>query len=187
MRIPDWLGHLRRDRRGLPVPYVNRWGTAEDPARAVVQYDPLVGGNAAFYLDAGETVPDFTRQNIQRQRRCMLLGECQVCGRPIPWRRRHLVVSSISTSTVQSPGPMRGRLVVGEPWLDLRCAEFAVTRCPELIRRGRGDDLTVISVTSRADVQTVVKTGALDGHPETWETPVALFVELAVKLPVAAG
>ena len=24
--IPPWLSHLRTDRRGLPVPWVNRWG-----------------------------------------------------------------------------------------------------------------------------------------------------------------
>lgn len=186
MKVPDWLSHLRRDRYGRPIPTVNRWGKVEDQAKAFVQFDPAVGMDAAFYFDGDETEPDFTRQSMQRQRRCMVLGECQICGRQIPWARRHLVFSSVSTSTVQSPGPAQGRLVVEEPWLDRRCAEFAIDKCPELIRRGRGEDLDLVAVTDKRDVQQIVKTGAVDGHPQTWYRPVALWVALAVKLPAAA-
>jgi hypothetical protein len=181
VKVPDWLDHLRRDRYGRPIPQVNRWGLVEKLELAQVQFDPLVGGNAAFYFDAGETEPDFTRQNVHRQRRSVITGECQVCGRQVPWKRRHLVISSVSTSTVQSRGPMLGRLVVSEPWMDARCAEFAITKCPELIRRSRGEDLTLISVTSPTDVDIVFKVGAVEGHPHTWQTPVVLQAEICVK------
>jgi len=181
VKVPSWLGHLRTDRFGRPVPIVNRWGKGEDPSRVAIQFDRHVGRNAIFYFDAGEPEPDFTMQNMQRQRRCMVLGECQICGRPVPWRRRHLVLSSVSTRLMTSPGPARGTLTVTEPWLDRRCAEFAIEKCPALIRRGRDEDLDLVQVTSRFDVQLVLTQEAVDGFPDTWETPVVGFVELSLR------
>lgn len=183
MRVPDWLGHLRTDARGRPVPFVNRWGLDEKPALTGIQFDPNVGGNAVFYFDAEEAEPNFKAQSMQRQRRCMVLGECQVCGRPVPWRRRHLVISTVSTGTVSSPGPLKGSISVGEPWLDRRCAEFAMKYCPALLRRAHGEDLDLVSVTSKHDVQMIIKAGAVDGYPETWKEPVAMWVEIVLKVP----
>ena len=186
MRAPDWLSHLRTDQRGRPVPFVNRWGKTEDPTRVGIQFDPLVGGDAAFYFDAGETEPDFTSQSMQRQRRCMLLGECQVCGRPVPWRRRRLVISSVSVGVVQSRGPRQGAVTVNEPWLDERCAKFAMRYCPALIRRGQDEDLSLIEVTSKHDVELIVKVASIDGFPETKQRPVVTWVDVAVKTLVVA-
>lgn len=62
MRIPSFLTHLRTDRRGIPVPYVNRWGKQENPELLVIQFDPLVSDRAVFYLDVDEPEPDFTAQ-----------------------------------------------------------------------------------------------------------------------------
>jgi hypothetical protein len=109
-----WLSHLRRDRRGLPVPYVNRWGS-EDLHRVTIAYDPHVRQRAAFLDDSQETVPDFTAQNMGRQRRCMVAGLCQVCARPVPWSRRNLVIAPNSVEQIT----VGNRLVsvVFEPWL----------------------------------------------------------------------
>jgi hypothetical protein len=187
VKLPDWLSHLRTDRRGRPVPFVNRWGTVEDRSKVAVQFDPLVGMDAAFYFDAGEQEPDFTAQSMQRQRRCMVLGECQVCGRPVPWSRRHLVISSVSTGVITSKGPRQGAMKVVEPWLDRRCAEFAIRYCPALIRRGRAEDLTLIEVTSKNDVELVITRGWIEGFPQTKAAPVAIWAELVLRQPVLAA
>ena len=118
----DWLAHLRTDRRGLPVPYVNVWGDeARLPVR--VEHDVNVRARAVFTDDSGQTVPDFTRQCMQRQRECVVQGLCQVCARPVPWSRRFLVVSSISVEQIELPGGQAP--VVTEPWLCGWCAGIA--------------------------------------------------------------
>lgn len=162
MKIQDWLGHLRTDRRGIPVPYLNRWGP-ERPDQLSIRVDPVVHQLAVFQDDADEPDPDFTAQNMQRQRECMMRGLCQVCARPVPWRRRLLVVSSMSTSVVdvQGVGPA---VVVTEPWLDQRCAGFALNHCPALIRRKHGDDLTLLVVDTRPKL--IVSNGWVEGPLE---------------------
>ncbi len=174
-----WLSHLRRDRRGLPVPFVNRWG-AEDTARLSVGFDRFVGQRAVFLDDSNEPEPDFQHANMGRQRQCMAAGLCQVCGRPVPWSRRNLVVSAASVEWV----PLGGRQVpvVFEPWLDDRCAEIATKWCPALIRRRHGDDLTVLPVRSERGAQLVVSTGWVEGHleAETRAAPVAMWVKVTL-------
>lgn len=171
-----WLSHLRRDRRGLAVPYVNLWGE-ETPDRIHVAHDPNVGQRAAFLDDADAEVPDFTRQNMGRQRRCMALGLCQVCERPVPWSRRNVVISGVSVEWVPVAGQIRP--VIFEPWLDDRCAEIATRWCPALIRRHHGDDLTVLPVR-QGDVQLVVSTGWVEGQPDTRTDMVAMWVKVAL-------
>lgn len=176
--VPDFFAHLRRDARGLPVPYVNVWG-AEDVARMSVAFDRFVQRDAAFIDDTNETVPDFTRQHMGRQRRCMVEGLCQVCARKVPWSRRFLIVSSVSVRTIDVEG--RRRNVITEPWLDERCARFAITHCPALIRRRRDDDLWLTQVHQR-ECQLSVSTGWLDDFPDTLVNPVAMWVN--ILLPV---
>lgn len=161
--IPDFLSHLRTDRRGLPVPYVNRWG-AESVDRLEIRFDPHVGQIALFDNDQDELEPDFTAQNMQRQREVMALGLCQVCRRHIPWSRRFVVVSSMSAEEILLHG--RRVVVVTEPWLDERCARFAIEKCPGLIRRTRGDDLELVRVRRQRDAQLVVSRGWAEGHLE---------------------
>lgn len=176
-----WLGHLRRDRRGLPVPYVNRWGP-EDTARMEIRHDPHAQGRAVFLDDSAETEPDFTRQNMGRQRECMALGLCQVCARPVPWSRRNLVVAALSVEWVYLPEYRAEVPVVFEPWLDDRCAEIAVSWCPALIRRQRSEELTVIKIRSRRDVALVASRGWVEGHlaEETQADQAVIWLKLAV-------
>jgi hypothetical protein len=176
-----WLAHLRRDRRGLPVPYINLWGV-EDPARFSVRHDPHVLAQAVFLDDAGETEPDFKRQNVGRQRECMAAGLCQVCARTVPWSRRNLVLApeSVKWVSLHQGGPELP--VVVEPWLDDRCADIAVNWCPALIRRRRDEELTIVKVRSRREVELVVSYGWAEGHLETQTKAGSVAMWLKVAL-----
>jgi hypothetical protein len=178
--ITERLAHLRTDRRGIPVPYVNLWGE-EDPARLRIAHDPHVGRPGVFLDDADQTVPDFTRQHMGRQRECMAAGLCQVCGRPVPWSRRFLVVAPMSTERIELGG-RKDVPVVYEPWLDERCAQFATTRCPALIRRREDEDFHLVPATSRRQVVLVVSTGWLEGPLEAQSRRVkpAMWVKAAL-------
>jgi hypothetical protein len=186
-KAQQWLGHRPTDRRGLPIPYINRWGPETD-AGTHIRFDPSVGMPAYFHDDVGDTV-DFTRQSFQRQRECMVLGRCQVCARQVPWSRRFVPVSSVTTAFVTLPGIRRPVGLVSEPWLDERCAEIAARWCPELIRRSH-DDLLIHPVTRSADVQLLTSVGWLDGEREavTRADPPAMWVKLAlVNLELRQG
>lgn len=153
-----WLGHLRRDRRGIPVPWINRWGP-ESVEATEIRYDPHAGQLALFHDDHGE-VPDFTAQNMGRQRQAVACGLCQVCGRPVPWSRRFLVLSRISAEHVTAAG--RVMLAISEPWLDQRCALLATTTCPALIRLKSTEEIQLLAVTAKRQVERVLSVGALD-------------------------
>ena len=191
--VPEFLAHLRRDRRGLPVPYVNRWGKEEIPERIYIEHDRGCGQPGVFYRDDDLDVPDFTAQNMGRQRECMTAGLCQVCGRFVPWSRRFLVVAALSVETIQLGG--RRVAVVFEPWLDQRCAEFAIEQCPALIRRTREEQLTLVPVTSKREVQLIVSTGWVEGpcEAESRRVQPAMWAKLAltgvryVRRPATSG
>lgn len=174
-----WLSHLRRDRRGLPVPYINAWAPEEE-GRMRIAYDRHAERRAMFLDDADGTEPDFTRQNMGRQRECMDGGRCQVCHRQVPWSRRRLVVSDVSVKweVVDELGGRRVP-VIHEPWLDERCAAIATAWCPALTRRERAGDLLLVPVTSKRDVQLVLSVGALTGplEAETRADPVGMWVK----------
>jgi hypothetical protein len=159
-----WLNHLRRDRRGICVPWINAWG-GEDLARARIVWDRHIPGWALTMDDDPDGAPDFTRQHMGRQRQAVLEGLCQVCARPVPWSRRRLVLAALSMEVVTVNGG--GRVpVVTEPWLCQRCAEFAVTVCPALIRRTREEELHIVTVTSKRQVRIVTSVGYVDGPLE---------------------
>lgn len=164
MKAPDWLAHLRTDERGRPVPYVNRWGD-EDADRLSLRYDPHVNGTAVFLDDSRELVPDFTAQSMQRQRECIFTGRCQVCGRRIESGVLWLPVSTMSVRSVVIEGHGE-RVVVTEPWLDERCADFATSTCPALIRRAAVDDLRLFPVRSQREVMASCSRGWIEGPLE---------------------
>jgi hypothetical protein len=183
-QVPSWLSHLRTDRRGIPVPWINLWGPEGDTERLSIRHDRHVGRPAVFYDDAGQTVPDFTRQHMARQREAMVTGLCQVCGRLVPSSRRFLVFADLSTDLVHVEG-VGDVPVVTEPWLDERCARFAVTACPALIRRSRGDRLRLYQVRAR-DVTLILSVGSVDGplEAESLRVMPVLWVKAAVKRAV---
>jgi hypothetical protein len=163
VKPPPFLSHLRTDSRGRPVPYINLWGD-EDVSRMSIEHDPHVGRAAVFVDDSEQAEPDFFRQNMQRQRECMVAGLCQVCARPVPWSRRFLVLSNISVQhIVLNRQPV---VAFTEPWLDERCATFAIERCPGLIRRQRAADISLVSVTSKRQCVLTISTGTVDGPLE---------------------
>lgn len=158
--IPPFLRHLRVDRRGIPVPYINLWG-GHDVERMFVRRDRTVGRRAVFIDDSRETVPDFTSQNFQRQRECMTRSLCQVCGRQVYLHARHLVIAPLSVEHIE----LRGRRVpvVYEPWLHEHCGRFAIDKCPALIRRRRDEKLVLMAIPNPRDVQLVTSVGYVDG------------------------
>lgn len=163
MRAPEFLSHLRTDDRGRPVPYINLWGV-EDVARMSIRHDVHIDMPAVFLDDSDQAIPDFFRQNMQRQRECMAMGLCQVCGRFVNWPDRLLVVSRISTQPIVLNGEVV--TVFTEPWLDVNCADFALRKCPGLIRRKTAKDLSLVAVTSPDQCQLTISTGWLDGPLE---------------------
>jgi hypothetical protein len=163
MQAPAHLDHLRRDSRGRPVPWINLWG-AEDTARMSIRPDPHCAGQPAVYLDdSQETEPDFTRQNMQRQREAVARGLCQVCGRRFGWPKL-LIWSSISVRTVDVDGT--ACVVIAEPWLDTQCADFALSKCPGLIRRRTAKDIQLVIIDSIDQVKLTISNGWIDGPLE---------------------
>lgn len=163
MKIPTHLQHLRTDRRGLPVPYINRWGPERVEALAI-RHDPWVNMLGLYFDDADQTEPDFTAQNQQRQRECMIRGLCQVCAVALSWSSRYLVVADLSVDHITIRGEIYAALT--EPWLCVDCAMFATRVCPALIRRRHGEHLQLVHITSRDQVQLVVSTGWVEGPLE---------------------
>lgn len=161
--VPEFLSHLRTDRRGIPVPYINRWGP-ERVDDVMIEIDSNVGGAALFLRDDDQTEPDFLHQSFQRQRECMTQGLCQVCARRVPWSRRFLVLSDMSVENILLG--LRPTPAVTEPWLDERCAEFAMQHCPALIRRERDEALTLVPITSKRQVRFAMSRGYVDGPLE---------------------
>lgn len=72
--------------------------------------------------------------------------------------------------------------MVTEPWLDRRCAEFALNVCPALIRRTREERLTLVPITSKRQVQLVVSTGWVEGplEAESRQVQPAMWAKLAL-------
>ncbi len=171
-----WLDHLRRDRRGLPVPFVNAWG-AETPERTRVEPDPRAAGRLALFHDDHGDEPDFPRQNPGRQRECMVDGLCQVCGKFAPWSRRNLVLAPISVEWSYVDNLRRWLPVIFEPWLCDRCCEIAVGWCPALIRRRREEQLQVVPVRSPREVVPILSLGRVDTVPQAGDG-VALWAKV---------
>jgi hypothetical protein len=178
LKVPNWLSHLRLDRRGLPVPYVNRWGLEENVDSLSLAYDPHVRMLAVFQDDSKEVIPDFTAQNMQRQRECIMRELCQVCARPVPYSRRCVAISSVSVETVFVDGA--DRAVIFEPWLCTRCAMFAVDRCPALIRRQHDEDLTIFPIKRASDFRITVSQGWIEGpfEQQSRETSPAMWAKI---------
>ena len=178
---PDRVRALLHDARGRPVPFVNRWSGEGTDADYHVRTDPLVGRLAFFSVyRPGDGEPDFTAQNIQRQRKCMVRGLCQVCGVQIP---RHetalLVLSSISAGVheVEGHGPVP---LLSEPWLHPECAAYAAAVCPGLRRRANLGDFALIHPRSATLVES---RGWIEGPLERYtrkELP-TMWVKLAVR------
>lgn len=179
--IPDFLTHLNRDRRGLPVPYVNAWGP-ENPGRLYVAHDIHVNQRAIFADETGELIPDFTRQNMARQRRCVRLALCQVCGEDTGWPK--LAVVGDHRTAIWDGQPV---LLVGEPLLCAPCADFALTTCPSLIRRRTTKEISLVVVDSPDQYALDLSSGWAEGpiETETRGNPAAMWCYL--MLPIGAA
>lgn len=183
MDIPAHLSELRRDRRGLPVPFINQWGELNE-ASIELRLDPCINELAIYYRDDPTGVPDFTMQNIQRQREVMWGVRCQVCYREVRGDAR-LALADMSIDRVHIDG-LGERVVVTEPWLCPDCAEFAVGTCPALIRRRRDENLLVYEVEDVAAVRMTTSYGWVDGPLKrlTRKRPAAMWAKLILPANV---
>lgn len=184
--IPAHLAHLERW-RGLPAPYINRRGAGETERDWYLRYDRNVGTIAAHMADQDGAPIDFTHQCIQRQRECVIRGLCQVCARPVAWPDRRLVLSSVSVESVEVEG--RVVPVVTEPWLCPDCGDFALSTCPALIRRGRDEDLRLVTVTKPEDCRIVLSSGWIEGPYEaaTKTNPVVMWAKVLLLNGAGTG
>lgn len=162
------------------MPFVNAWGP-DLTSMFAIRHDATVRGEAVFRDDERETVPDFTKQSPQRQRWCMAHGWCQVCGHPVAWKNRRLVVSNISLEIIDVHA--RPHLALTEPWLCEADAELAVERCPGLIRRRRDEDLEVIR-PERRDVALARSLGWIEGPLEEYSRshPVVMWLKILIRV-----
>lgn len=178
MNRPAHLAHLRTDRAGRPVPYINVWGDHNDVDRLRIAYDRNVHRIGTCYVDDDTAEPNFRQRAPQRQRECVVRGLCQVCARPVAWPDRQLVISSVSVQDVMLYGERTAAVI--EPWLCPDCADFATRICPALIRRRRDEDMVVASVTSPDHCQLVISEGWVSGPYEmaTKRDPVAMLVKI---------
>lgn len=180
MNIPQHLRHLRIDHRGIPVPYINQWGP-QDPNRIRIRFDANVNGPGLFVDETDQTVPDFKRQCMQRQRECMTRGLCQVCSVPVPWPDRRLILAKSTVQILHVEGlPF---LTVTEPWLCPPCARFALTRCPALIRQASTSGLELIDVTDPSMCAQLLAKGWVEGplEAESKRLEPAMWVKLILK------
>jgi hypothetical protein len=125
----------RGGRHRLPVPYVASWSCERWHA---IRHDPVVGDVAIF--TAGRYARGralFGVTNEPRQRECVMLRRCGVCGQPITgpgWLPNH---DRLIEQTADI-GAQRLR-VTHEPPCCLPCARWSATGC--LAIRGRTPDL----------------------------------------------
>lgn len=202
--VPRRMASLARDRRGLPVPYVNAWNPpgvdggkdrVDDQALWHVRRDRFVDMHALFRVDedfaALGWTPDFLRQSPQRQRQVTVAGLCQVCALPVSWQHRYLVLSSMSLNAIDvvtnpRTGRREQRLAVTEPWLCSTCGRVAVEHCPGLIRRSRDEDLHLVRVDRRS-CQIITSLGYADHLPETRTRHVAMWSKIALHPDALPG
>lgn len=180
--VPTFLEHLARDRRGIPVPWINLWRMPDTPEQWTVEFDLDLRCMAATAIEPGLTdggaVPDFKAQAPQRQRRAVLVGICQICGFPIgpqiPW----LPIHPGSLQRVDVAG--RGKVMVTtEPAVHHLCGLFAVDRCPALLRAHHDSAWTLHPMRDLTRYERIISRGWIEGH-EQHGTDVAMWVKLAL-------
>lgn len=90
----------------------------------------------------GEGRPLFRSAHMQRQRRAMMLGLCDVCGKRIGEGQARVVLAE--------PKPLAGTREMGHVMAPAHrtCARIAAERCPHLMRRIERGDLPVSVVVA---------------------------------------
>lgn len=125
----------------VPVPQVALW-TAEEAC--YLGADPLVPNMMAVCnAEAqGQGKPIFGKPHMQRQRRLVIEGLCDLCGKPLKGRTK----VSLSHAAVRTGADGLCVMQV-EPMLHKECAKISVLHCPSLKRDQRGGTINVRLVT----------------------------------------
>lgn len=136
----------------VPVPVTALW-SGEDSL--FLAPDPVVNGMIAMCnVDApGVGKPIFGKPHMQRHRRAIALGLCDLCARPLKGRAK------VSLSHASPRTGADGLCIMQvEPLLHKECAAISVRHCPSLRRDIDGARLNVRLVT-RYRVQFAQLTG----------------------------
>lgn len=124
------------------VPFTVSWSAEE---RFFTAPCPMFGGNIAVCQDdaPGEGKPLFGKPHMQRQRRAIAQGLCDLCGRPL----RTSTKVSLSHARPQPHGALGWAILQVEPLLHKSCALESLRFCPSLRRDIEAGTLMVRQVT----------------------------------------
>lgn len=132
-----------------PVPYTVAWSAEES---FFFDRCPYFGRPAICQAVApGQGQPRFGKPHLQRQRRAIALGLCDLCARPLKGRTR----VSLSHARPVVHGAEGPAILQVEPLLHRECALRSIRFCPSLRRDIRAGTLMVRQVT-RSRVQCAV-------------------------------
>lgn len=137
----------------VPVPYSVLWSAENE---FFLGSDPTTPGLLAVCNPSrqGEGKPVFGKPHMNRQRRTIALGLCDLCGRPLKGRAK----VSLSHARPRVGAGHAMCVMQVEPLLHKECAAISLRHCPSLKRDIRGDSLMVRLVT-RYRVQFAQLTG----------------------------
>lgn len=138
--------------RGRPVPYVAAW-TSEDVY--TFRPEPLVGGRlAAFNLGRpGEGEPILGKMQQARQRRCAVLGLCEVTGRKLG---RHRWATTMGQHRVGGDS----NLVLSMLPVTAAAMRLSLTHCPQLRRMKAAGELELVRVLASRPIVQLLKPSA---------------------------
>jgi hypothetical protein len=125
----------------IPVPQTVGW-TNERPYS--IGYCPFVRSIALQQPQGRGGRPDFRHPNFDRQRRTIVCGLCDLCGRELKTATK-VSLSMLQEQTRQFSGGTG--LVQVEPLLHRDCAIICLRHCPHLLRASADGRLSIRQVT----------------------------------------
>lgn len=138
----------------VPVPHTVLW-SAED--QNFLAPDEWADGHTAICNPdrQGEGRPRFGKPHMQRQRRAVVLGLCDLCGKPL---KGHSKVSLSHAKVRRGAGDQLVVMQV-EPLLHKPCAAISMAHCPSLKRDIR-DGRLMVRLVAQYQVQLALMTTA---------------------------
>jgi hypothetical protein len=135
----------------VPVPHTVLWS---EEVASFLAPDPIAENRIALCNPElqGQGKPMFGKPHMQRQRRAVILGLCDLCGKPLKGR------SKVSLSHASMRTGAEGLCVMQvEPLLHKECATLSLRHCPSL-KRDVGRDTLHVRLVSRYQTQVALLT-----------------------------
>lgn len=132
---------------GVPVPYTAAWSAEEAPGMLYLGMCQYAKRIAIMQHHArGQGKPRFGAPHMDRQRKVIALGLCDLCARPLKTRTK----ISLSRARPQLHGVSHGDVLQVEPLLHKECAAESMRHCPSLRRQLQDGSLHIRQVTRSA-------------------------------------